>query len=92
MSVLGSLASSSRRQVTVALVMSALAGLLGAALVALINQALSAERAELPKLGVIFGVVAVAMGGCRWISQAQFVELSQASLARLRTQVSRRLV
>jgi putative ATP-binding cassette transporter len=91
MQLLLSLARSARSSLAAALIASALSGLFGSALAALINQALGATTNELPRLGLAFAGASIGMLLFRIWSEQKFVELSQATLARLRQQVSARM-
>lgn len=84
-----SLARSSRWLLLSATVTSVISGLGGALLVALINRSLDVTRGELGRLGLQFVGLSVGMLLLRWLSQAQFVELSQRTLFELRQHVSR---
>jgi putative ATP-binding cassette transporter len=88
MSLVWSLVRSSRLELAALLLASMLSGLGVALLVALINQSLSAPASELPRLGVQFACVSVAMLGFRWFSLSRFIQLGQVTLARLRLHVS----
>lgn len=71
---------------TSALASSVVSGLVGAYVVALINEALSAGPSL--SLGLEFAAASVGVLLTRWFSQSQFVELSERTLARLRAHVS----
>jgi putative pyoverdin transport system ATP-binding/permease protein len=87
MSLLLALARRSRWLLACALVASVASGLGGAALVALINEALTGEQAS-HGVAAKFAGVAVLVLASRWLSQAQFVRLSQRTLAELRGRLS----
>jgi putative ATP-binding cassette transporter len=91
MDLIAFLARSSRTRLCLALSASLLGGAGAALLVALINEALEAPASALPRLGLQFAALALCMLGFRWLSQAEFVELSEATLARLRVHISRSL-
>ena len=88
MSLLVLLAQSSRALLVRAIITSVLGGLGGSLVVATINQALNAEASHLPRLALEFGGLCLAVLVLRWLSQQQFLELSQRTLARLRLHVS----
>src|SRR5688572_23083138 len=73
---------------TSALSTSAMSGFAGAYVVALINEALNAPPGSAGQLGVKFAALSVAVLATRWLSQHQFVLLSERTLARLRAHVS----
>jgi putative ATP-binding cassette transporter len=73
---------------TSALSTSAVSGFAGAYVVALINEALNAPPGSAGQLGVRFAALSVAVLATRWLSQHQFVLLSERTLARLRAHVS----
>ena len=85
------LARASRTRLIAALCASVLSGIGASLLVALVNESLEVSRAELPRLGAKFAVLSLTMLLFRWLSQSQFVELSEATLARLRVHISRSL-
>lgn len=91
MSLLLNLIRNSRWLLLIALITSVVGGLCNAALVALINQALSAPREHLPTLGLRFLLLAVAVLLMRTLSQTFFVHLGQRSKAVLRMSTIRRV-
>ncbi|WP_437905369.1 cyclic peptide export ABC transporter [Sorangium sp. So ce327] len=86
--LLAFLIQSSRWLLLAALVTSLVSGLCGAALVAVINQALTAESGAMPALGWKFAGLSLVVLAARWISQSLFVHLSQGTLASMRAFVS----
>jgi putative pyoverdin transport system ATP-binding/permease protein len=90
MRLLLSLLEVSRMRIALALVASLVSGIGGALLVALINEAL-VEGAHRSTLALKFAVLSLAVLLGRWLSESQFVFVSQASLARLRVLVSRNI-
>jgi putative ATP-binding cassette transporter len=74
-----------------ALVASAVNGYLASQVVALINRSLDAPRDALQALGIEFLLLSAAALSFRWFSLAQFVRLSQGSLACLRLHITRRI-
>ena len=91
MSLMRFLVRESRWSLVSALGTSVLSGLGGSLLVASINEALAGERSALPTLGWRFAGLSLLVLSLRWASQAQFVQLSQRTLARLRTHITRHL-
>lgn len=91
MALITFLARTSRTRLCLALAASLLGGAGASLLVALVNESLDAPASELPRLGLRFALLALVMLGFRWLSQAEFVALSEATLARLRLHVSRQL-
>ena len=86
------LARSSRWLLAFAVATSLISGLVGASLVALINQALTSPAAELGTLAWKFAGLCLVTLISRWLSQKQFVDLSQKTLAELRTHLTRHFV
>ncbi|SDC78807.1 cyclic peptide export ABC transporter [Paraburkholderia lycopersici] len=91
MTLLLKLARDARWTLFVALVTSIVSGFGNAALVALINQALSASTAQLARLGWQFAMLGVAVLATRTLSQTLFMSLGQRAKANLRMQTIRRL-
>jgi putative pyoverdin transport system ATP-binding/permease protein len=91
MKLLLSLARSSRLVLTGALVCSVLGGVGGSWLVAAIHRALDTSPDRLPRLGLQFAGLSVAVLLLRWASRALFVELSQATLDELRRRIGAHL-
>lgn len=89
MKLLSFLARSSRSLLLSATVTSVLGGVGASLLVGSINESLGASDAELPVLGLRFAALGVGMLFFRWLSQSQFVRLSEVTLARLRLHLSR---
>jgi putative ATP-binding cassette transporter len=85
------LARSSRWLLGLALATSLISGFVGASLVALINQALNEPPEQLATLGWKFAGLSLVVLFSRWLSQTQFVELSQRTLAQLRSQLTSHL-
>ncbi|POR51583.1 putative ATP-binding cassette transporter [Paraburkholderia eburnea] len=91
MSLLLYLIRNSRGTLLIALVMSIVGGLGNAALVALINQALSASRDGLARLGVEFLAICLVVLVTRTLSQTMFMQLGQRAKATLRMRTIRRI-
>jgi putative pyoverdin transport system ATP-binding/permease protein len=91
MSLLFKLARHSRLTLVVALATSLVSGFGNAGLVALINQALSASKAQLAHLGAQFVFLGVVVLVTRTLSQTLFMSLGQRAKANLRMQTIRRL-
>ncbi|WP_042297885.1 cyclic peptide export ABC transporter [Paraburkholderia bannensis] len=91
MSLLLYLIRNSRGTLLIALVMSIVGGLGNAALVALINQALSASRDGLARLGVEFLAICLVVLITRTLSQTMFMQLGQRAKATLRMRTIRRI-
>ena len=89
MSLILFLVRQSRWLLVSALLTSMLSGLGGSLVVASINEALSGDRSALPELGLRFAGLSLLVLTLRWLSQAQFVWLSQRTLAKLRGHISR---
>ena len=85
------LARSSRWLLCCAVVTSLISGFVGASLVALINEALTESREGLDALGWKFAGLSIVVLLSRWLSQTQFVELSQRTLAQLRAHLTSHL-
>jgi putative ATP-binding cassette transporter len=85
------LLGSSGRSLALALIASVASGFGGTLLVALINEALSADTAALSTLGWKFASLSLLVLGLRWASETQFVSLSQNTLAQLRVLLSQRI-
>jgi putative ATP-binding cassette transporter len=85
------LARSSRWLLGCAVATSLISGFVGASLVASINQALSEPREGLDALAWRFAGLSLVALFTRWLSQTQFVELSQRTLAQLRSHLTRHL-
>jgi putative pyoverdin transport system ATP-binding/permease protein len=88
MKLLFLLGQSSRPLLLGALATSVLGGVGGTWLVAAIHRALDASTAELPRLGLEFAGGSIAVLLLRWASRSLFVELSQATMERLRRHIS----
>jgi putative ATP-binding cassette transporter len=82
---------SARWRLAGALGTSLCSGFCGATQVAIINQTLVAEAAQLPALALEFTVASVLVLVTRWLSHSQFAALSQRTLARLRQHISHQL-
>ena len=82
----------SRRQLAGAVLSGALSGLGVAGLIALINTALSAPRADLPPLMVAFAALCVTVFVSRTYSEMLLVRLSQRVIATLRGELSRQIL
>jgi putative pyoverdin transport system ATP-binding/permease protein len=82
------LAQSSRPLLLGALITSVLGGVGGTWMVAAIHRGLAASSAELPRLGLEFAAGSVLVLLLRWASRSLFVELSQATMDRLRKHIS----
>jgi putative ATP-binding cassette transporter len=78
------LVKGSRQRLLLAIGMSLVSGFGNAAMVALINQALSASREQLVELGLRFLVIGVVMLITRTASQTLFMSLGQNAKASLR--------
>lgn len=91
MSLLFYLIRNSRGTLFVALVTSIVGGLGNAALVALINQALTASRERLAHLGLQFLAICVVVLVARTLSQTLFMQLGQRAKATLRMRTIRRI-
>lgn len=91
MKLLLSLARTSRLVLTCALLCSVLGGVGGSWLVAAIHRALDAGVEQLPRLGLEFAALSVAVLLLRWAARALFVELSQATLDELRRRIGSHL-
>jgi putative ATP-binding cassette transporter len=89
MNLLLFLVRQSRWLLASALLTSVLSGVGGSLVVASINEALSGDRSALPALGLRFAGLSLLVLTLRWLSQAQFVQLSQRTLAKLRGHISR---
>jgi putative ATP-binding cassette transporter len=85
------LARSSRWLLACAAAISVISGFVGAALVALINQALTEPKERLDTLAWKFAGLSLVILFSRWLSQTQFVELSQRTLAQLRAYLTSHL-
>jgi putative ATP-binding cassette transporter len=83
------LARSSRLLLACAVATSLIGGFVGASLVALINQALTEPAERIGSLAWKFAGLCLVVLVSRWLSQAQFVELSQKTLADLRSHLTR---
>jgi putative pyoverdin transport system ATP-binding/permease protein len=88
MPLLLALMRSSRGLLVSALLTSLVSGFGGALLVALMNEALSTGPAHMSALAGKFGALCVVVLICRWLSNAQFVKLSQNTSAELRARLS----
>lgn len=82
---------SSRRALNIALVASVLSGACSALLIALLHRSLGATAAQLPRLGLGFSALCLAMLGLRWLSESRFVALKQEVVAHHRRNLSRQL-
>ncbi|WP_437299542.1 cyclic peptide export ABC transporter [Sorangium sp. So ce426] len=82
---------SSRWLILAALITSLASGFCGAAVVAVINEALAANAGAMPALGSRFAWLSLLVLILRWLSQSLFVHLSQGTLARMRAYVSRQV-
>lgn len=91
MSLIAALARNARWLLPVALLTSLVSGFGNAALVALINQALSASRGQLAKLDVRFVVLGLLVLSTRVLSQTLFMYLGQRTKATLRMRTIRRI-
>lgn len=91
MSLLFYLVRHSRGALLAALVMSVVGGLGNAALVALINQALSAPGERLARLGLEFLTICLVVLVTRTLSQTMFMQLGQRAKATLRMRTIRRI-
>lgn len=91
MSLLLHLVSKSRWALAVALVASVAGGLGNAALLALVNQALSAAPEQLTRLGWQFLAVGVVVVAMRTLAQSLFMWLGQKAKATLRMRTIRRI-
>lgn len=91
MSLLWYLVRHSRGALLAALVMSVIGGLGNAALVALINQALSAPGERLARLGLEFLAICLVVLVTRTLSQTMFMQLGQRAKATLRMRTIRRI-
>jgi putative ATP-binding cassette transporter len=89
MKLLSSFAGSSRWLSCSAFATSVLGGLGGTLLVVLLNQALQSTPEQLPRLGAVFAALSLATLLLRWLSRCQFAEISQRTLADLRSRLSR---
>lgn len=91
MSLLLHLVSKSRWALAVALAASVAGGLGNAALLALVNQALSAAPEQLTRLGWQFLAVGVVVVAMRTLAQSLFMWLGQKAKATLRMRTIRRI-
>ncbi|MFX1737704.1 cyclic peptide export ABC transporter [Paraburkholderia sp. A1RI_3L] len=91
MSLLLHLVSKSRWALAVALAASVAGGLGNAALLALVNQALSAAPEQLTRLGWQFLAVGVVVVATRTLAQSLFMWLGQKAKATLRMRTIRRI-
>ena len=91
MSLLLQLARHSRGVLLIALLTSLISGFGNAGLVALMNQALGAPRAQLGDLGLQFLVLGIVVLLTRTLSQTLFMYLGQRAKASLRMRTIRRI-